>query len=65
MKFPKAIFIDPGRNQLYGTVAMSLSVFVFAYSTRYGQSAILLYYALWLPLVLGILVIAVGAVLFS
>lgn len=52
MKIPKAIFIDPARNRLYGTVAVSLSVFVFAYSVRYGQPAILLYYALWLPLVL-------------
>lgn len=52
MRIPKDIFIEPGTNWLYGTVAMSLSVFVFAYSTRYGQPAILLYYALWLPLVL-------------
>lgn len=33
-------------------VAVSLSVFVFAYSFRFGQPSVLLYYALWLPLIL-------------
>lgn len=46
------MFIDPGANHWFGAVAVSLSVVVFAYSFRFGQASILLYYALWLPLVL-------------
>jgi exopolysaccharide production protein ExoQ len=52
MRIPKAIFIEPGTNHWYGGIAVSLSVFVFAYSFRYGPPSILLYYALWLPLIL-------------
>ncbi|MDZ5696135.1 O-antigen ligase [Chelativorans sp. M5D2P16] len=50
MKIPVALFVSPERNFGYGAVAVALSLFVFAYSTRFGQAPILLYYALWLPL---------------
>lgn len=52
MKIAKAAFIRPDDNALYGTAAVALSLFVFAYSTRFGQVSILAYYGLWLPLVL-------------
>ncbi|WP_104666305.1 O-antigen ligase family protein [Ensifer adhaerens] len=52
MKIAKASLISPDRNGVYGTVAIALSLFVFAYSSRFGQASILLYYGLWLPLVL-------------
>lgn len=52
MKISKASLISPDRNGVYGTVAIALSLFVFAYSSRFGQASILLYYGLWLPLVL-------------
>ncbi|MBT9369019.1 O-antigen ligase [Rhizobium sp. CSW-27] len=52
MKIAKAAFIRPDNNALYGTAAVALSLFVFAYSTRFGQISILAYYGLWLPLVL-------------
>ncbi len=52
MRIAKSSLISPDRNGVYGTVAIALSFFVFAYSSRFGQVSILLYYALWLPLVL-------------
>jgi exopolysaccharide production protein ExoQ len=52
MRIPKAIFIDPDRNALYGCVAIAVSMFVFAYSTNFGKLPILVYYALWFPLLL-------------
>jgi exopolysaccharide production protein ExoQ len=52
VKIAKAHFVDVDRNLGYGLVAVSISIFVFAYSSRFGQAPILLYYALWLPLVL-------------
>lgn len=52
MKIPKAMFIDPAANHWFGAMAVSVSVVVFAYSFRYGQVSILLYYAMWLPLIL-------------
>ncbi|MEF2070630.1 O-antigen ligase family protein [Consotaella aegiceratis] len=52
MRIAKARFVDPDCNQLFGTVAVAVSVFVFAYSIRFGQVSILLYYACWLPLIL-------------
>jgi len=52
MKIPKALLVDPERNAWFGSAAVALSIFVFAYSTRFGQASILLYYACWLPLVL-------------
>ncbi|WP_420961596.1 O-antigen ligase family protein [Brucella sp. IR073] len=52
MKIPRSTLIRPGENALYGTFAIAVSVFIFAYSARLGQISILLFYALWLPLVL-------------
>lgn len=52
MRIPKSTFIRPGSNATYGMVAVALSFFVFAYSSRFGQVSILAYYALWFPLVL-------------
>ena len=50
MKIPKSLFVDPDHSFWYGTVAVAVSFFVFAYSTRFGQAPILVYYAFWLPL---------------
>ncbi|MCT7377845.1 O-antigen ligase family protein [Chelativorans salis] len=50
MKIPVALFVNPERNFAYGSFAVAVSLFVFAYSTRFGQVPILVYYALWLPL---------------
>lgn len=52
MQIRKASLIDSDANGLYGTAAVALSLFVFAYSTRFGPVSVLLYYGLWLPLVL-------------
>jgi exopolysaccharide production protein ExoQ len=52
MKIAKASLVNPDHNLWYGLFAVSVSMFVFAYSTRFGQVSILAYYALWLPLVL-------------
>lgn len=52
MKIAKATIVDPAQNQVFGLGAVTLSLFVFAYSTRFGPISILLYYGLWLPLVL-------------
>lgn len=52
MRIANSIFVDPGRNTLYGVAAITLCYFVFAYSTLFGKLPILVYYGLWLPLVL-------------
>jgi exopolysaccharide production protein ExoQ len=52
MKIAKARFVSPDHNFWYGLFAIALSVFIFAYSSRFGQVSILTYYALWFPLVL-------------
>ncbi|TIU62386.1 MAG: O-antigen ligase family protein, partial [Mesorhizobium sp.] len=52
MKIPKSLLIDPERNAVYGTFAVAISVFAFAYSTNFGKVLILAYYAVWLPLIL-------------
>jgi exopolysaccharide production protein ExoQ len=52
MKIAKAVLIDPDRNAGYGVPAVAISMLVFAYSTLFGKAPILLYYAIWLPLVL-------------
>ncbi|MDR6758024.1 exopolysaccharide production protein ExoQ [Mycoplana sp. BE70] len=52
MRIAKASLVTPGENRAYGIVAVALSLFVFAYSTLFGQVSILAYYGLWLPLVL-------------
>lgn len=51
MKIAKALLVNPDRNFWYGAGAVAVSIFVFAYSTRFGQVSILAYYACWLPLV--------------
>jgi exopolysaccharide production protein ExoQ len=52
MKVAKARFVNPDHNFWFGFTAIALSVFVFAYSRRFGQVSILAYYAVWLPLIL-------------
>jgi exopolysaccharide production protein ExoQ len=52
MRISKSSLVEPGRNTLYGAFAVAVSFFVFAYSFRIGQISILMYYAVWLPLVL-------------
>lgn len=52
MKIAKAPLVNPDRNLWYGLVAVAISVFVLAYSIRFGKVSILAYYGLWLPLVL-------------
>jgi exopolysaccharide production protein ExoQ len=52
MKIAKALLIDPERSTVYGFVAITISLFVFAYSTLFGKAPILIYYAIWLPLIL-------------
>ncbi|MDL2406065.1 O-antigen ligase [Rhizobium calliandrae] len=52
MQIAKSTFVRPGSNSTYGMVAVALSFFVFAYSSIFGQPSILVYYALWFPLVL-------------
>lgn len=44
-------FVDPEDNEAYGIVAVAVSLFVFAYSVRFGPIAILAFYSLWLPLI--------------
>jgi exopolysaccharide production protein ExoQ len=51
MRIAKSVLIKPGENEIYAVPAVALSLFCFAYSIQFGQVAILLYYALWLPLV--------------
>ncbi|PZM10591.1 O-antigen ligase family protein [Rhizobium tubonense] len=52
MKVAASTVIRPGGNFAYGVVATALSFMVFAYSARFGQASIIVYYALWMPLVL-------------
>jgi exopolysaccharide production protein ExoQ len=52
MRIAKSALIDPDKNGLYGMAAVALSFFVFAYSSKFGMASILVYYAMWLPLVL-------------
>ncbi|HEV2900015.1 MAG TPA: O-antigen ligase [Pseudaminobacter sp.] len=52
MKIAKASLVSPDHNFWYGFVAITISVFVLAYSAQFGQVSVLAYYALWLPLVL-------------
>ena len=51
MRIAKTRLIGPDGNEAYAAMAVALSFFVFAYSFRFGQASILVYYALWLPLV--------------
>ena len=52
MKIAKAWLVGPDRNFLYGFMAITVSIFVFAYSSLIGPVSVLAYYALWLPLIL-------------
>ncbi|WP_117192104.1 O-antigen ligase family protein [Rhizobium terrae] len=52
MRIAKSTLIDPARNEVYGIAAVALSLFVFAYSSRFGQISILAYYGVWGLLVL-------------
>jgi len=52
MKIAKGLLLSPERNFWFGAVAVAVSFFAFAYSTRFGQLLILVYYAFWLPLVI-------------
>jgi exopolysaccharide production protein ExoQ len=52
MKIAKASLVSPDCNFGYGLFAVAVSVFILAYSARFGQVSVLAYYALWLPLVL-------------
>jgi exopolysaccharide production protein ExoQ len=52
MKIPKSLLVDPERSTVYGSFAVAVSVFAFAYSTIFGQILVLAYYAVWLPLIL-------------
>lgn len=51
MRIAKSALIDPDRNGLYGTAAVALSFFVFAYSSKFGMVSVLAYYGMWLPLI--------------
>jgi exopolysaccharide production protein ExoQ len=44
MKIPKSLLVEPEKNAVYGSFAIDLSVFAFAYSTNFGQPLILAYY---------------------
>ncbi len=52
MRIAKTALVSPGRNNIFAIPAVALSLFVFAYSSRFGQVSILFYYAIWLPLVM-------------
>jgi exopolysaccharide production protein ExoQ len=51
MRIAKSRFVSPDHNFWFGTFAVAISMFVFAYSSRFGQISILAYYGLWLPLI--------------
>lgn len=51
MRIAKAHFLDPGSNGPYCVAALALSIVVFAYSTIFGQIAVLAFYGVWLLLV--------------
>ncbi|PYE88795.1 O-antigen ligase family protein [Phyllobacterium leguminum] len=52
MRIAKSALIRPGQNTFYGAFAVAVSVFIFAYSAHFGQISVLVFYALWLPLIL-------------
>lgn len=52
MKLDAGLMTDPARNGLYASAAIALSLFIFAYSTRIGSVSILVFYAVWLPVLL-------------
>lgn len=52
MKLNAGLVTDPARNGLYASAAIAVSLFVFAYSTRIGSESILVFYAVWLPVLI-------------
>jgi exopolysaccharide production protein ExoQ len=50
LAIPRARILDPSSNALFAVPAIAISLFVFAYSTIYGQISILIFYAIWFPL---------------
>lgn len=52
MTFPKRYVVTPGANGAFALVAVAVSLFVFAYSTRFGKLPILALYAVWMVPVL-------------
>jgi exopolysaccharide production protein ExoQ len=52
VRISQSRFIVPGDNFHYGVFAVSVSIFVFAYSRLFGSVAILAFYGVWLPLIL-------------
>jgi len=49
MKIDPALYLDPDRNAAIVIPAIAVSLFVFAYSTIFGQISVLVFYACWLP----------------
>lgn len=49
MQIPRHLIFDTEQNTIYVVPAIALSLFVFAYSIRFGQISILAFYACWLP----------------
>jgi exopolysaccharide production protein ExoQ len=47
---PRARLLNPGENAVFAISAVAVSLFIFAYSTLFGQIMILLLYGIWLPL---------------
>lgn len=52
MQIPQRRLLDRDANAAFAIAAVAVSIFVFAYSIRFGQLAILAFYALWLPVFL-------------
>lgn len=52
MQIPQRRLLDRDANAAFAIAAVALSMPVFAYSIRFGQISILVFYALWLPLFL-------------
>ena len=52
LSIPRARILDPASNGIFAVPAIAISLFVFAYSTIYGQKAVLLFYAIWFPLLM-------------
>jgi exopolysaccharide production protein ExoQ len=47
---PRDRILDPAANAVFAVPAIALSLFVFAYSTLFGQISILAFYGLWMPI---------------
>ncbi len=50
MHLDTRLVADPHRNGVFATLAMAVSMFVFAYSSRFGKPPVLAFYAVWLPM---------------